>query len=376
MKITPPRSTEHIAAEFLPNQAEQEWITKFRPRTTDSLLVNVARSCCDGFRPTDDEAQCCFNVLARPLNERDWKAEVLAVWILGFVNSSLAFSEEAQKLIVKLASPNDSLYRRTMDNFQRASRLSEDLSLLLGILYGLRYFIVKSVDNSTPFQTLMLFFSAVLAGVILGGVTSFFLPPLLFPVSTLLRKRQEKQIQKSALHTLRRWNDPRFLGTVAHASLKADASLLAQVQTTFASMVMTLTPDYYGAMPAGSTDDLCRALETNEEFLEPNYWKPDTAAAITPHVIFALNLLRALELTGSGQAAKYVRAIVEANHHREVVALAERVLPILTEREREETARTTLLRHSALPAPANEMLRAASPASTENDTETLMRPVL
>jgi len=371
MKITPPRSTERIADEFLPNQAEQEWIAKFRPRTTDTILVNIARSCCDGFRPTDDEAQCCLNVLARPLSEHDWKAEVLAVWILGFTKPDFVFAEWAQQSICNLAFSAEPFHKRTLQELRRSGLLIIRTTVFSGSLFMPLFF--QWVLGNFSFAGI---FTGIIFGSLLGGVAGIFLTPLLLPLSMCISNFQEKQIQKAALHTLRRWNDPRFLGTVAYASLKADAVTQGQIQTTFASLLTQLTPDYYGAMPAGTTDELCRALEASDEFLKPNILNPNMTTAVKLHLLFAQNLLQALELTGNGQAAKYVRAVIEANHHGEVTELAKRVLPILTEREQDETARTTLLRYSALPASADEMLRAAAATDTENACETLIRPVL
>lgn len=371
MGLMPRRSTERIDNEFLPCPAEQEWITKFRPRSTDTILVNIARSCCDGFRPTDDEAQCCLNVLFRPPHEKDWKAEVFAIWILGFIKPSHTSSDDAQQRIVKLAFSAEPFHKRTLQELYRSGRLIVRSAVFTGAL-----FLPLFIQWAVGYFSLSRIVAGIIFGSLMGGLGGICLTPLFLPLSMCLHNLQEREIQKAALHTLRRWNDPRLLGTVAYASLKADAATLGQIQMTFASLLTQLTPDYYGLMPAGTTDDLCRALEASDEFLKPNILNPNMTTTVKLHLLFAKNLLQALELVGSGQSAKYVRAVIEARNHSEVVELAKRVLPILTEREHEETARTTLLRHSSLPASSDELLRAASPSPTQNDTETLMRPVL
>ncbi len=366
MKITPPRSTERIASEFLPDLAEMEWISKFRLRTEDLLLRNIARSCFTGIRPTDDEAQCALNVLCRPVSERDWKAEVLAVWILGFAKPSFISHTEAQEKI-KLALPSGFSYRRTIDNLSKSLSIAYLCMIIIGVILG----VVQAVLWNGMLDVIVLIAGAFVGGMI-GGFAGSIFAPLLFPIVAVARKCQEKQIQKAALYTLRRWDDPRFIGEVARASIKTDAVTMAQVQETFARLLSKLTPEYYGVMPAGTTESLCRALEVAEERTTVLYWKPDNSTVSIPYV---KNLLRALELVGSGQAAKYVRAVIEQNWNEEITRLAMSVLTILSEREQEETARTTLLRHSAVPVTPDELLRPAANTQTHEDAETLMRPI-
>lgn len=89
-------------------------------------------------------------------------------------------------------------------------------------------------------------------------------------------------------------------------------------------------------------------------------------------------LLHALEQIGDGKAVKYVARYAEgkgtAKKHPDLVEEANRLLPILEERAEQEMARDRLLR-AAGPTEVNtdELLRPAS-ASSDTNSELLLRP--
>lgn len=363
-------TSRRVPDDLLPNEEEKLWVGRLKVKWQDTILRDIAQACCDGFRPNDDEIQCAFNALERAGQQNDWRMQALAAWILGFAPVTPDFQEgtqetvapllayEVQEAIASLLVPKASFLERTAASSQRALRRVLPLTATSGALIG-------SYSSGT--------IEGALAGVVLGIGTGYFLFPLFLPVSSFVDRRQGRHVQCAALMTLRRWRDPHFVGATARAAMSGDETLLMQVQATLDVLLPRLTPAHYGTMPAGTTADLCRALDyANEAVL----WEYRQSRPYEPYVPLAVSVLHALKLVGSGDAAKTVRSVVEKAHQRDIRRLAKMVLPHLEQREIEETARQTLLRQSHAPNTQAELLRPAASTAAEADVQTLVRPSL
>jgi hypothetical protein len=347
-----------IPDDLLPDAAEAQWISGFKIKWQDKVLQDIAQTCCNGFRPTADETQCALSALQRAREQHDWRLQAVAAWILGFVEPTPDFLEELATPVMRLVAPNDSPFQRTMDSSQRALRRTLPMTAIAGgVLMSQFYGTIPSI----------------LTGFALGAGAGYFLFPFFLPVSVMIDRRQRQQIQLAALSTLRRWRDPRVIGSVARAAIGSDEVLLRDVQKTLDCLLSCLTPTHYGMMPAGTTSDLCRALDyANEAVL----WDYRQSRPFEPYVPLAKSLLAALEMIGSGEAAKTVRTVIAKGHQQSIIRAAKRVLPTLEQREQEETARYTLLRQSHAPDTPSELLRPAVASTPEQDAQTLLRPSL
>ncbi|MDW8209167.1 MAG: HEAT repeat domain-containing protein [Chloroherpetonaceae bacterium] len=121
-------------------------------------------------------------------------------------------------------------------------------------------------------------------------------------------------------------------------------------------MLAALTPEHYGQLPAGTTPALCRVL-----------YHPDNRL-----VALALD---ALGKVGDGRAVAPVEQMVRRGRTPELRAEAERILPVLQERKRQEEAHSSLLRPSGVPADTPDVLLRPAAAQSHVDPETLLRTV-
>lgn len=121
-------------------------------------------------------------------------------------------------------------------------------------------------------------------------------------------------------------------------------------------MLAALTPEHYGQLPAGTTPALCRVL-----------YHPDNR-------LVAL-VLDALGKVGDGRAVAPVEQMMRRGRTPELRAEAERILPMLQERKRQEEAHSSLLRPSSVPEDTPEVLLRPATAQSCVEPETLLRTV-
>lgn len=110
---------------------------------------------------------------------------------------------------------------------------------------------------------------------------------------------------------------------------------------------------HYGRLPTATVPNLCHALTLADEPL-------------------ALDILQALEKIGDGRAVMTVERLTTRGKTPRIQAAAQRVFPILEQRQRDENAPRTLLRASApVATPQNVLLRPAMNTAQEPPEELL-----
>jgi len=118
------------------------------------------------------------------------------------------------------------------------------------------------------------------------------------------------------------------------------------------SVLAILTPADYGKIDSRDLSALCHVLSCAHESL-------------------AIPILGALEKIGTGSCVYVVENLSRSGNLR-IREAANRILPVMRERNRNELAALTLLRPTVAPVPDELLLRPAS--NTESDSEILLRP--
>lgn len=190
---------------------------------------------------------------------------------------------------------------------------------------------------------------------------------LCFPVSVFRQFRQRIALYKAASRALTAIQDKMSIPSLVEIALGTQTPA---AQTYARTTLLALLP----LVDAGDAG-LLTGLGKTERLLTSAFSRHDA----DPPLILAI--LRALEFIGTGQSAPPVERLVnrrptshDALTFSEIRTEAERILPILKERQRQEEASSVLLRASNMPpvAPA-QLLRPARYLDAEPE-EQLLRP--
>lgn len=119
-------------------------------------------------------------------------------------------------------------------------------------------------------------------------------------------------------------------------------------------LLAALGQEHYGKVSAETMACLCKALYHENDAL-------------------VMHILEALEKAGDGQAVAPVERMVKRGRTPELRAAAERILPILQERQQQENAPKMLLRASSAPAETPDVLLRPAMHTEETEPETLLR---
>ncbi len=196
------------------------------------------------------------------------------------------------------------------------------------------------LNSVVPF----LFFYMVLVCV-------FFVPYLNFSAAS-----ERDELACAALDALTALGDRRAIPAVTDLAFGPRTQLRRAARTTLRSLLPLLRPEDAARFPDQAQAQLSRALDDCEPELE-------------------LEIVKALEIVGSGQAAaEAVARVAIAGASIEARSEAARILPALEERVRLGMAATSLLRAAPPPALAPGQLLRAAEAEPETPPDELLRP--
>ncbi len=201
-----------------------------------------------------------------------------------------------------------------------------------------------------------------IAGIILYGIGTVIMRSNISSESRTITRRR-------AIQMLAELGDCRAIGEVAHALHDTDSEVSKAARSALPVLLDAVRAKHYGMLPKEATPALCELIYGSDRLL-------------------AMQAINALARAGDGRAVEPVMRQKEsaiqtlhwlrAEHGRDaevaVLEAAERALPILEERLRNETAAERLLRPAESPAnPAEVLLRPAGSATSVPDTQ-LLRP--
>jgi HEAT repeat protein len=190
------------------------------------------------------------------------------------------------------------------------------------------------------------------------GMLSF---PVLFPAFAILRSNRDTEVRLAFLEALERLREPHSVGALATAACHNYSQVSHAAERALLAVLPTLTDAHYGQLEADTIPNLCRILDGKR----PCY--PVSPEALT------LAILNAFEKIGDGRAIPSVRHIASASYPACQEA-AERLLPILIERQERDKNSGVLLRASEAPVSAPEELLRPAAATTTSAPEQLLRP--
>jgi hypothetical protein len=160
-------------------------------------------------------------------------------------------------------------------------------------------------------------------------------------VSLSLDRKQNNRVRAAAAVALGRLQSVESVGALTTALYDHSAAVRRAAVPALKSALPLLTPEHYGQLGVQAIPNLCRALGHGDELL-------------------VLHVLDALEKVGDGRAVQPVEETATRGRTDRIRQMAIRILPLLQERQRQESA-------------SKMLLRAAVP--TESAPHTLLRPV-
>jgi hypothetical protein len=311
----------------------------------------------DAFPENDETLSVLLNTFRDPLRPRSHEHELVAR-LLGRL--SLTPEQKvtvARCLSAELTNRNSARRKRSLRvyllSLGQTALASYGIGLLLALYLTTFSYSNEVWDFSGPFSfwTLRFFLQF---GTFLWPILLFFA----LPAALTADAERRKFLKNAAVQTLGLLPHPDSVGALAYAARDKDASIQNAAQKALSATLPTLTHKYYGTLETETIPNLCYVLE------EVYATKPD----------FALVLLQALEKVGDG------RAVYTLEHRLFLPPVAvrqeaNRILPLLRERKRQEEASSMLLRASSEPAtPAVELLRPAA-QTRETAPEQLLRAI-
>lgn len=210
-------------------------------------------------------------------------------------------------------------------------------------------------------------------GMMLFWLT-LILSPLVLPFSRALEARRQNRVRAAAVMALGNQLVPESIGAVAAAyndamgrlSTVANRPLREAAARAMPALLVTLTPDHYGRLDAQAVPNLCRALE----------WTDRQGTASAEEELLTLHLLEALGKVGDGRAVASVQRVAEESHSPNCRTLAERILPVLKERQLRENESQMLLRGTLVPVAGTDVLLRPASAAAETEPKQLLRASL
>jgi len=286
---------------------------------------------------------------------RDWRRGAAAAWCLANVNLS---AEDRASVASRLAAIVDNRipYDHLGAAFGRLFKVCGAITALV-ILPILLYTAPNWIGSlgallATAIATVMagtLFF-LLLSGVVVG--------PFLVPLSVAADKSRVNRVRAQAAETLGALGQPESVDVLADAAHEIGSRVRNPAHDALLRILPTLTEQHRGTLSAQTVPNLCRLLDDSE--------MPTT-----------LDILRALERIGDGRAVKPVQLTIIRWSLRlpnsAVRKEAERILPVLLQRQRQEQASSILLR--AADHSLNEVLVRPAASAPSEDSATLVRPV-
>lgn len=220
-------------------------------------------------------------------------------------------------------------------------------TILVGAL--LTYFLLYS---GFPFEETPPPWAYVLAFLCFAGVLSLFLSPFVLPASLAIDYYRGTRL-RTLVTALGNLGAPGSLGTLALACLSTP--LGKEAAQGLRHVVGQLTREHYGQLGSQTVPSLCRLLHH-------------------PNQRIILDALEALGKVGDGRAVLPVEGLLDPLFRpRAVGTSAQRILPILQERQRLENTSATLLRASTVPEPSPDVLLRPAAETSDVASEELLR---
>lgn len=280
-------------------------------------------------------------VLRQTLREApDWTVSGMqaVIGILERMGDTSATSELAHVIAEQLPGDPTRWARQT---FVRPFTL---VAALFCVVWGAALFHI-SPDPSVPVweSSLEIGISIAVAGFVPFVFLYMMLVCVVFlPLLNLCAARERGQLAQSAIQALGNFNDKRPLPMLMDIAFGPRLAPARIARTTLLRLLPLLDASDADRLSPRTRHQLAQALRKSE----PN---------------MAIALLNALEHVGFGQAADTVEDMSQEGATADVRERAERLLPVLQERQRAEAACASLLRPTSAPAAvAAELLRATN----------------
>lgn len=283
------------------------------------------------------------------LSEVRWRERAVAAWALGRVSLEESQKEEVVRLLCCVAA-NEQMGagKRLLKRSVRAVLWTS----LYGLLpFGVDQLLVHLSKFEDP-DSLMpspgfLYLLLTYWGLCLLALT--------FPFASLfLDYNRNLKVRKYSIRSLCRLGSPASIGTLAGLIKKPDMIVSAESETALKHLLPYLTPEHYPDY-SDATPHLCRLL----------------GGADWP---FSLQVLEALEKIGDGRAVEVIERLTKRGLHWKVQEEAERILPLLQERQRKEKDPRRLVRAADIPEGLSTLLRPAA-GNSPSEPQAFLRAV-
>ncbi len=279
--------------------------------------------------------------------ELHWRESLLAVSLLGQIElpekqAPSALKELGELLDRQARKPSQLFSHRSAHSSRRAFFLALGVSGLIAIFHRMGFPMVNADDTLLTLLILFCVSMPVLWAVFKAA---------LLPFSMALDASRGARVRAAAARTLGRWRSPRSAAALAKAAHDPASVVRLEALKALPGVLANLTDAHYGTLPSETVPALCRLLEGR------GLLGLDTTQR------WRVQILAALEKVGDGRAVATVAPLAHHSHIPEIQREAQRVLPTLESRLREEQSRQTLLRSSLPPQePFRELLHPVSEA--------------
>ncbi|MCS6775213.1 MAG: hypothetical protein RMJ43_07950 [Chloroherpetonaceae bacterium] len=305
------------------------------------------------------------------VSETRWRERAFAAWTLGQMDlapseRSTAANALAHLITNRMRTSGTSLGSRALRALQRTAMLTTAgfTAVLLLFLFGC--FVTSPLIDAE--QLFWMFLSVPLA--ILGGLAcSVYVLPVVLPLSLALDAARNNFVRATAVTALGRLRVPERVGVLAHALADGNGRVRDAAEAALYAVLPLLTTEHYGRLPADTVPGLCKALGHL-------YHITPFAGSVegTRREQLLVLLIEALGKVGDGRAAPLMEWLAGESMLPRVQSAAVAVLPVLRERQRQESDRDALLRAVSAPvATSQELLRPVT-GCTGGDPQQLLRP--
>jgi len=306
-----------------------------------------------------------LQTLLRTPDSRRWRERLLAAGTMGCLPLKREDKKAATQTLGEILANIQTSSRRRMAGrlkraFGAAYLTAFSLHALLWVAATL-WFSFGFDSGIAAFSELLLFPVMLLVGAISSVFWAIPIYPVVLPFYVAADMRRQNRIRAAAATALGRIGQPEGVSFVAQALCDKSPLVRKAAQEALPLLLPRLTSDHYGLLASDLTPNLCRALRQEARKREPASEE------------WTMALLQALEKVGDGQAVEPVQALTNAQYPERIRQEAERILPVLQARRRQESDPKILLRGAATPASEPEELLRAAVNSTEEKPEQLLR---
>jgi len=274
-----------------------------------------------------------------------WKERQVAAWTLGWTEFDLKQQPAAIRALLDVLEnrlPVDpGRYGRMLQRSLFSLSVGCAGSILLVVILSMLYF---GQGRFHAWSGILMVLLAV--GAWIGGLFG----------SLIYEDSRVDRVRATGVTALGRLHAPESVGALAKAALEPSQRVRTAAIPALRAVLRRLTPNHYGQLGAEAVPGLCRLLGQADEGL-------------------TLHLLEALEKVGDGRAVRPVEHLLSGVHTSLVRRTAERILPLLRERQQRENESQMLLRGASEPPAAPEhLLRPTYPGTPSNAPKQLLRP--